>query len=307
MNAHLLNGIASWTDGPERFDETCSHLHRALQDQLPYHEESTAKLLLIGSKAKEHSAGLDAGDVQSELVNALDEFGELLTLDAARDLEYFNSTMEMVERIPVRTTLEYLDALNALIAQKLAEAGQLHDAIGYLDSKIQPLLKLTNPPALHMFTSQARVYLRRAVQESQDNPSDTASFRNAVECARKAVHVGESYDDSPLALEQIEWANDLLRRSGADRPQESAESEAASSSKCFVASAAFEEDHQVVAVLRNWRDLRLRRSTAGVYGIVVYELCSPRFAQLIRQSPRLRSVVRFALLKIVRVAFRAPL
>lgn len=83
----------------------------------------------------------------------------------------------------------------------------------------------------------------------------------------------------------------------------------ASGGRCFIATAAYgTEDADDVALLRAFRDDRLRRSTAGCTTIRLYELLAPAPAQYIASNRLARWLVRRLLVaplaRVIRAIFR---
>lgn len=73
-----------------------------------------------------------------------------------------------------------------------------------------------------------------------------------------------------------------------------------SKSDCFVATAAYRShSHPTVVALRNYRDQRLQKTTAGQCFIRFYYLTGPVFAKLLYVFPVLGGPVRYLLSRLV--------
>ena len=73
---------------------------------------------------------------------------------------------------------------------------------------------------------------------------------------------------------------------------------------CFLATAAFGEGAAELASFRAFRDLALMRSSAGAWAVGVYYRVGPRLAAPLRERPRARAAVRWALRRIHAVLVR---
>jgi hypothetical protein len=76
-------------------------------------------------------------------------------------------------------------------------------------------------------------------------------------------------------------------------------------SRCFVATAVMDPEAPELEVLRNWRELRLRRGRAGRLMLVAYDRVGPRLARWVGRTERRRALVRtFVVAPAVRLAHR---
>lgn len=303
MHPNLAKALvcwARWSNGEKvQADEARILLGSALRDDLPYDQEVSARVLLISFEAKEHFGGeVERGKVPQALQRAFDDFQSLVASDSSRNYEYFNSPAKTPDRIPVRVILEQLDLIRGFIGEKRTETAGAGAAIEYLEQQIRPLMAFTSPPALSMLTAQAKAYLQQAIEESEDDPAGTPSAKRAIACAQEAIRVAEFYSEDRQKELAVSWATEFLGGlDEIDTLQQTAKTsvDQSSSSKCFIASAAFHDSHPVVTVLREWRDDRLRQAIGGRILIRAYELISPPFAKIVHRNGALRTLTRRSL------------
>ena len=199
---------ARWSNGEKAAaDEARALLGSALSDDLPYAQEVSARVFLIGFEAKEHFGGeVERGKVPQALQRAFDDFQSIVARDSSRNYEYFNSPAKTADRIPVRVILEQLDLIRGFIGEKRAESEGAGAAIEFLEQQIRPLMAFTRPPALSMLTAQAKAYLQEAIKESDDDPASAPSAKRAVACAQEAIRVAEFYGEDRQKELAVSWA-----------------------------------------------------------------------------------------------------
>ena len=67
---------------------------------------------------------------------------------------------------------------------------------------------------------------------------------------------------------------------------------------CFIATACYGYDSEIVRILRNWRDTSLLTNSFGRKFTEIYYKISPPIANFISEKPRLRRFIRITLYPI---------
>lgn len=127
----------------------------------------------------------------------------------------------------------------------------------------------------------------------------TCSTNDGVRLATRLTgadfaHYGPRYDFTLVSIVRLNTHDERQKARQGEQKQ----------SGCFVATAAFGEYDSNVAVLQNYRDRVLSRSSVGRCLVHVYYRVSPGMARFIQASASRRSITRIALKPFVFLAHR---
>jgi len=175
------------------------------------------------------------------------------------------------------------------------EAEQYHLQAQFIMAEVQANIKvygsnsswkIQRPPNVDL----ALQYIDRSLELCPDNP---------IYLNTKAILLLDGKGDKASAAILLEKAHALTPR---DINIQNNLNVAKSSGGCFIATAAFGSPlAKEVDVLRVWRDESLLQSALGKGFVAAYYRISPPIANFISMRPRLKRIVRWLLMPLVRI------